>query len=103
MKKPEFAKVFELAQIRCQYYPNCQEILNLSTIEKHEKFNCIHRPCKQCGRTLDDSKISMQAHIMLHCEETKMPCQFCKKTLTRNELMNDHKCNAIIPYAKFGI
>ena len=61
--KPEFAKVFDLAMIRCSSYPNCLEILPLSQIEKHEKIDCIYRPCHQCERNLLVNKISMQAHL----------------------------------------
>mmetsp|Transcript_4129 Transcript_4129/g.5090 ORF Transcript_4129/g.5090 Transcript_4129/m.5090 type:complete len:121 (+) Transcript_4129:463-825(+) len=72
MKKPEFAKVFEMAKIRCKRYPNCMEVLSLSKIEEHEKISCKFLPCRQCNRNLKTNKVSMQAHLQLHCVETKM-------------------------------
>lgn len=103
MSRPEYAKAFEVAQIRCQNYPNCLEVLSLAKIEEHEKIECKFRVCKQCNRCLKQDIISMQAHLELHCGKTNLICQFCKVTLTRDELRRHHQCAAVYPIQKFMI
>ena len=78
LSRPEFSKVFELTKIRCINYPNCLDIYPLSEIERHEKISCQVKPCSQCQRSLKVGAVSMQAHLQLHCLQTKMPCQFCR-------------------------
>ena len=96
--RPELSKVFDLTKVRCKRYPNCMEIHPLSKIEKHEKISCKKAPCRQCGMTLKEGgKISMQAHIQLHCRETKMQCEFCKVILSREGLLTGHQCSAFFP------
>lgn len=90
LSRPEMLKVFQLAKLRCQNYPNCQEVHPLETIERHEKLHCKVRPCRQCNRGLKVNTVSMQAHLQLHCPETRLPCQFCKTILTRRELLSSH-------------
>jgi len=101
--RPEFAKVFELAKIRCKRYPNCLEVHPLSEIEHHEKIGCKNLPCKQCNRNLKKGTVSMQAHLQLHCEETKMQCEFCKMILPRRELASTHTCSAVFSAKDFAI
>ena len=103
MDSPKFALAFKEAKIRCKNYPNCLEVVPLASIEKHEKLQCKFQPCKQCGRTLKHEKISMEAHLVLHCEESNIICQFCKITMTRRELLTTHKCDAVYPFEKYMI
>jgi len=89
-----------MTKIRCKRYPMCDDIHPLSEVENHEKNDCKYLPCKQCGRNLKtdiETKISMQAHLQLHCEEKMMPCQFCSIELPRRELNESHECHNIHP------
>ena len=103
MTMPKFAKAFEVAKIRCKNYPNCLDIVPLAEIERHEKILCKYQACKQCNRSLKQGTVSMQAHLELHCEESNMNCYFCKKSMTRRELMKKHTCDAVYPVNKFMI
>ena len=89
--------------MRCKRYPNCKEVLPISQIERHEKISCKFLPCRQCGMNLKEGKVSMQAHLQLHCMQTKMQCEFCKTILTRQQLLTSHKCSAIYPASQFAI